>query len=311
MKKDDTIFIAGTNNIIGASLINYCRMNSFTNVLSESTAGLDLLNQPSVRAFFQQESPDYVFLTHVKTGGIAANMKYPAEFIYTNLQIQNNVIHYAYESGVKKLLFYATSCIYPKVCPQPIKEEYLLTGALEITNEAHATAKIAGLKMCQSYNQQYQTHYITIVPGTVFGPHDHFDLEHSHVISALIKKFHDGKTNHDPHVVVWGTGTPRREFIYEDDLIDASLFILDHYHDTPDLINVGYGSDLSIQELAELIKDIVGFQGDIVFDPSKPDGALKKVVDNSKLRKLGWKANVSLREGIERTYQWYKEHSKE
>lgn len=307
MKKTAKIFIVGDKSIAGAALIQYFKLNGFNNILSESTYGLDLIDQNSVYSFFKKEKPEYVFLTYAKSGGIVANINYPAEFIYYNLQVQNNIIHYSYEFGVKKLLFLGSSCVYPLNCPQPIKEEYLLSGNLEKTSESYALSKIAGIKMCQAYSKQYGLNFIPIIPATVYGPNDDFDLEGSHVISSLIRKFHEAKVNNEDKVVVWGTGKPRREFIYIDDIVDASIFLMDNY-DAPEIINVGCGQDLSIEELAQLIKDIVGFKGEIIFDESKPDGTPQKLLDNSKITKLGWKAKTSLKGGIGRTYKWYKEH---
>lgn len=309
MEKRAKIFIVGDKDIAGAALIQHFKLNGFGNILSESTHGLDLIEQNSVYSFFKKEKPEYVFLTYVKSGGIVANMKYPAEFIYNNLQIQSNIIHYSYKFGVKKLLFMGSSCIYPRNCPQPMKEEYLLSGELEKTSEPYSIAKIAGIKMCQSYSQQYGVNYISVIPATIYGPKDDFDPENSHVISSLIRKFHEAKVNSEDKVVVWGTGRPRREFLYVDDMIDACIFLMNNYNPS-EIINVGRGKDVSIKELALLIKDILGFKGEIIFDEIKPDGTPQKLLDNSKITKLAWEAKTSLGKGVALTYNWYKEHIK-
>jgi GDP-L-fucose synthase len=305
MKKDAKIFIVGDKKILGATLIQYLKSNGFNNLIGESDYRLDLTNQNSAYSFFKKEKPEYVFLTHVMSGGIIANINHPAEFIYYNLQVQNNIIYHSYKFGVKKLLFLGSSCVYPCDCPQPIKEEYLLTGKLENTNESYAIAKIAGIKMCQAYSQQYGLNCICLIPATLYGPKDDFDLENGHVLSCLIRKFHEAKVNNEANVIVWGTGKSRREFIYIDDVIDACIFLMTNYSSS-EIINVGCGDDILIKELAKLIKDIVGFKGNIVFDESKPDGVLRKLLDNSKIINLGWKAKIGLEEGIRRTYEWYK-----
>jgi GDP-L-fucose synthase len=269
------------------------------------------MRQDEVETLFETEKPEYVFLAAAKVGGILANNRYPAEFIYQNLLIESNVIHSAYASGVKKLLFLGSSCIYPRDCPQPMKEEYLLSGKLEPTNEPYAIAKIAGIKMCQSYNRQYGCRFILVMPTNLYGPGDNFDLETSHVLPALIRKFHEAKasdksrvTSDKKTVTLWGTGTARREFLHVDDLADACLFLMDHYDDS-EIINIGVGKDISISEVADLIKDIVGFKGTIQYDRSKPDGTPRKLLDVSKLESLGWQPKISLREGVEMTYRWY------
>ncbi len=306
MEKTAKIFIVGDKSIVGSALIQYFKSNGFTNILSESICCVDLLDQNSAHSFFKRVRPEYVFLTYVVSGGIAANIEYPADFIYRNLQIQNNIIHNSYQFGVKKLVFWGSSCAYPRDCPQPIKEEYFLTGELEGTSEPYAVAKIAGMKMCQSYCRQYGVDYISLIPATIYGPNDDFELESSHVIPSLIKRFHEAKEDDEPSVVVWGTGGPRREFLFIDDAVDASIFLLSRYS-MPEIINVGCGEDISIKGLAELIKEIVGYEGQVLFDKSKPDGAPRKLLDNSKITDLGWKARVSLGEGIRQTYNWYKE----
>ena len=307
MKKTEKIFVVGKKNIVETALNNHFRLNGFKNVLSDSACNIDLINQDSVFSFFEKERPGYVFLTNFIFGGIAANIKYPAEFIYKNLQIQNNVLHCSYKFGVKKLLFLGSSCSYPRDCAQPIKEEYLLSGKLEKTSEPYSIAKIAGIKVCQSYNKQYGTNFIPVIPASIYGPGDDFDLEGSHVASSLIRKFHEAKDNNELSVTVWGTGNPRREFIYVDDVVDACMFLMDNYNSF-ELINVGYGKDLSIKELALIIRDVVGFTGDIFFDDSIPDGTPQKLLDSSKMAKLGWKATVDIKGGIRRTYEWYKVH---
>jgi GDP-L-fucose synthase len=262
------------------------------------------MRQAEVEAFFQEEKPEYVFLAAAKVGGILANSTYPAEFIYQNLLVESNVIHSAYDAGVKKLLFLGSSCIYPRDCPQPMKEEYLLSGKLEPTNEPYAISKIAGIKMCQSYNRQYGTKFVSVMPTNVYGPEDNFDLATSHALPALIRKFHEAKTGGNDVVTVWGSGTPRREFLHVDDLADACLFIMKHYNEN-EMINIGVGKDITISELSELIKQIVEFKGEIRYDDSKPDGTQRKLLDVSRLNSLGWRSRIPLREGIEKTYKWY------
>ena len=306
MEKTAKILIVGDKSVIGSALIQHFRLNGFTNILSESICGIDLLNQNSVYSFFKSVEPEYVFLTYVVSGGIAANIEYPADFIYNNLQIQNNIIHYSYKFGVRKLVFWASSCAYPRDCLQPITESCLLTGELEKTSEPYAVAKIAGIKMCLSYCRQYGVDYISLIPATIYGPNDDFDSESGHVIPSLIKRFHQAKEDDEPSVVVWGTGEPRREFLFVDDAVDAGIFLLNRCN-MPEIINVGCGEDISIKELAELIKEVVGYEGQVLFDKSKPDGALRKLLDNSRITDLGWKARVSLGEGIRQTYNWYKE----
>ncbi|MDO9517886.1 MAG: GDP-L-fucose synthase, partial [Methanosarcinaceae archaeon] len=268
---------------------------------------LDLINQQAVTNFFETERPEYVFLAAAKVGGILANSTYPAEFIYENLMIEANVIHAAYTYGVKKLLFLGSSCIYPGLAPQPLKEEYLLTGELEVTNEAYAVAKIAGIRMCKHYNQQYRTNFISVMPTNLYGPNDNYDLETSHVMAALIRKFHEAKVNRAPYVVVWGTGAPRREFLHVDDMADACVYLMENYDvsDIGEFINIGVGEDVTIRELTELIKDIVGYGGEIVYDITKPDGTPQKLLDVSRLHRLGWNAKISLSDGIKQAYEWY------
>lgn len=304
MNKTDKIYIAGHRGLVGSAIFRALQKKGYKNLMVREHRELDLERQSDVDDFFQQEKPEYVSLAAAKVGGILANSTYPAEFIYKNLMIQTNVIHASYQNGVKKLLFLGSSCIYPRDCPQPMKEEYLLSGPLEPTNESYALAKIAGIKTCQAYNRQYGTNYVPVMPTNLYGPGDNFDLETSHALPALIRKFHEAKDQNMPYVEVWGTGNPKREFLYVDDLADACLFIMENYDDN-EIVNIGTGEGISIRELAGLISDIVGYKGEIRFDPSKPDGMPKKILNISKLKSFGWQASVSLREGIERTYEWY------
>jgi GDP-L-fucose synthase len=313
MKKDSYIYIAGHRGLVGSAIHRRLKAGGYTNLITHTHEQLDLTKQDEVKAFFETERPKYVFLAAAKVGGIWANNTYPADFIYSNITIQTNVIHAAFRAAVKKLLFLGSSCIYPRDCPQPMKEEYLLSGKLEATNEPYAIAKIAGIKMCQSYNRQYGTNFISVMPTNLYGPGDNFDLETSHVLAALIRKFHEAKVRAGSEfgggggenaASVWGTGAPRREFIHVDDLADACVFLMDRYDDN-EIINIGVGKDISVRELAQVIKDIVGFKGEIGFDPSKPDGTPRKLLDITKLESLGWRASISLREGIRQTYEWY------
>jgi GDP-L-fucose synthase len=304
MNKKSKIFITGHNGMVGSSLLHRLRKEGFTNLLVRTPSQLDLSDQKAVRSFLKRERPEYCFLTPMKEGGIEANIAYPAELIYENLAIQINIINAAYETKVKKLLFFASSCVYPKHCPQPMREEYLLKGPLESTNEPYAVAKIAGIKMCQAYNKQYGTNFISLIPATVYGPYDNFDLKTSHVISALIRKFHEAKVKKKSKVTVWGTGRSHREFIYVDDLVDAYIFLMQHY-DSSEIINIGTGIDISISDLAKVIKEIVGFEGEIEFDTNKPDGVLRKLLDISRLSSLGWEPKIELRSGLETTCRWY------
>jgi GDP-L-fucose synthase len=304
MEKDDKIFIAGHEGMAGSAILRRLRDDGFTNLVVRTSAELDLTYQKMVFELFMDERPDYVFLAGGKVGGILANSSYPAEFIYNNTQIQNNVIHSAWKCGVRKLLFLASSCIYPKDCSQPMKEKYLLSGKLEPTSEPYAIAKIAGIRMCQSYTFQYGTNFVSAVPADLYGPNDDFDPATAHVLAALIARMHQAKIGNEDRVVVWGTGSPRRERLHADDLADACIFLMKHY-DEPEMINVGSGEDLSIGELALLIRDVVGFKGEVVFDQSKPDGAPRKLLDNSRIRKLGWSPKISPEEGIRETYRWY------
>ncbi|MBW1677386.1 MAG: GDP-L-fucose synthase [Deltaproteobacteria bacterium] len=353
MELDSKIYIAGHRGLVGSAIHRKLKEKGYANIIARTRKELDLERQAPVESFFQEQRPEYVFLAAAKVGGIWANNSFPAEFIYSNIMVQTNLIHSAYRTGVRKLLFLGSSCIYPKNCPQPMKEEHLLTGPLEPTNEPYAVAKIAGIKTCQSYNRQYGTNYVSVMPTNLYGPNDNFDLETSHVLAAMIRKFHLAKlaakgdwegiqndetyygpipedvrtaigfsvrnpqslrgvgpsgpeaTIHNPQsVVLWGTGTPKREFLHVDDLADACIFLMSHY-DESDIINIGCGEDVSIAELALLVKDIVGYTGNIEYDTEKPDGTPLKLLDVSKLRGLGWKPKISLEEGIRKTYQWY------
>ena len=306
MDKNAKIYIAGHRGLVGSAIVRKLQSLGYTNFLTRTSRELDLRSQAAVAEFFEQEKPDYVFLAAAKVGGIMANSTYGAEFIYDNIMIQTNIIHNSYKNGVKKLLFLGSSCIYPKFAPQPMKEEYLLTGELEPTNEPYAIAKITGIKMCQAYNRQYGTNYISVMPTNLYGPNDNFDLETSHVLPAMIRKFHEAKVNNSPEVVLWGTGSPKREFLHVDDLADACIFLMNNYTD-PGIVNIGTGEDLTIKELAEMIKDIVGFEGKITWDSSKPDGTPRKLLDVSRLNRLGWKVKIEFEEGIYSVYEWFKE----
>lgn len=307
MNKDSKIYVAGHRGLVGSAIVRALEKDGYANLLLRTRAELDLLNQKEVNSFFEKERPDFVFLTAAKVGGIMANKTHPAEFIYENLTIQTNVIHNAYAHGIKKLLFLGSSCIYPKLCPQPIKEEYLLTSELEPTNKAYALAKIAGIIMCQSFNKQYGTNFIAVMPTNLYGPNDNFDLESSHVIPSLIRKFHEAKIKKEPSVTLWGTGSAKREFLHVDDLAKACIFLMDNYNDS-EIINIGTGKDMTIKELAEMIQKIVKYSGNIVWDTARPDGTPRKLLDVSKLHALNWKHFVSLDEGIASTYEWFKEH---
>jgi GDP-L-fucose synthase len=307
MHHHDKIFVAGHRGLVGSAIVRRLQSSGYENLALRSRQELDLEDQAGVFRFFEEERPDYVFFAAAKVGGILANSTYPADFIRDNLAVELNVIEAAYRARVKKLLFLGSSCIYPKLAPQPIKEEYLLTGELEPTNEWYAIAKIAGIKLCQAYNQQYGTRFISAMPTNLYGPNDNFDLQTSHVLPALLRKFHEAKENGAPEVVVWGSGRPRREFLHVDDLADACVYLMEH-HEGSEIVNVGVGEDVSIRELAELIRDVVGYEGELVFDASKPDGTPRKLLDVSRIRGLGWAATIPLREGVEQTYDWYLAH---
>ena len=302
MEKKSKIYIAGHRGLVGSAILRKLEKEGYENFVLRTSSETDLRSQDAVKDFFEKEKPEYVFMAAAKVGGINANNMYPADFIYDNLCIQNNVIHQSYKNGVKKLLFLGSSCIYPKNAPQPIKEEYLLSGYLEPTNDAYAIAKIAGIKLCQSYHKQYGCNFISAMPTNLYGPGDNYDLKNSHVLPALLRKFHEAKVNDEPAVTVWGTGKPRREFLHADDLASACYFLMENYND-PDIINIGVGKDISIGEMALLIKKITGFVGDIVFDTSMPDGTFQKLMDVNKLNNLGWHAETGFEEGLRKTYE--------
>lgn len=306
MEKESKIYVAGHRGLVGSAIIRRLKADGFNGILTKDRDELDLMRQVEVEAFFEREKPEYVFLAAAKVGGILANNNFPAEFIRDNLLIQSNVIDAAYRFGVKKLLFLGSSCIYPKHAPQPMKEEYLLTGPLEPTNEWYAISKIAGIKMCQAYRRQYGFDAISIMPTNLYGPNDNFDLETSHVLPALIRKFHEARVSGSKNVVVWGTGRPKREFLYIDDLADAALFLMENYSDD-EIVNVGVGEDISIADLAALVSEVVGFEGEIAFDKSKPDGTPRKLLDVGSINTLGWQARTSLHEGVSNAYRWYAE----
>ncbi|MEH7111502.1 GDP-L-fucose synthase [Neobacillus niacini] len=307
MKNDSKIYVAGHRGLVGSAIVRMLKEQGYNNLVYRTSKELDLRDNKAVDSFFAEEKPEFVFLAAAKVGGIVANNEYPADFIRDNLLIQTNIIDAAYRNNVEKLLFLGSTCIYPKMAPQPLKEEYLLTGLLEPTNEPYAIAKIAGIKMCESYNRQYGTQYISVMPTNLYGENDNFDLHTSHVLPALIRKFHEAKENNAPFVEVWGTGTPKREFLYSDDLADASIYLMNNYSGN-EFVNIGVGEDIAIKELAEEIKEVVGFTGEIKFDTSKPDGTPRKLVDVTKLNTLGWKASISLDEGLKKAYQWFIEN---
>lgn len=304
MNLNSKIFVAGHRGMVGSAIVRKLKELGYTNIVTKSKLELDLTNQFQVNQFFHFERPEYVFVAAAKVGGIKANNDNKADFIYQNLMIQTNVIKASFDCQVKKLLFLGSSCIYPKMSPQPIKEEYLLTGELETTNDAYSIAKISGIKMCQSFNQQFGTNYISAMPTNLYGFNDNYDLQNSHVIPALIRKFHEAKVSGQSSVEIWGTGTPMREFLYVDDLADACVYLMNNYNDS-EIVNVGTGKDITIKELAYLVKDVVGFSGDIYFNSNNPDGTPRKLLDVSKLEGLGWSYKTSLREGLEKTYLDY------
>jgi GDP-L-fucose synthase len=319
MDKHAKVYVAGHRGLVGSALVRNLQAQGYINLITRTHAELDLTNQTATRHFFEQEKPEYVFLAAAKVGGIHANNTYPAEFIHDNLAIQTNVIHESYRSGVKRLLFLGSSCIYPHDCPQPIKEEYLLTGPLEPTNRPYALAKIAGIEMCWSYNRQYDTQYLAAMPTNLYGPGDNYHPENSHVIPALIRKFHEAKINGNPTVTLWGSGTPRREFLYSDDMADACVFlmnlpdekfneVLNPSSSAPPLINIGTGEDLTIRELAEMIADVADYKGEFVQDTSKPDGTMRKLMDVSKVHSFGWRAKIGLKEGVALIFQDFIEY---
>lgn len=305
MQLDSKIYIAGHRGLVGSAIYRDLIKKGYTNLIIRTSKELDLKVKGDVDKFFEQEKPEFVFLAAAKVGGIVANNEYPADFIRDNILIQTNVIDASYRNNVDKLLFLGSTCIYPKMAPQPLKEEYLLTGELEPTNEAYALAKISGIKMCEYYNRQYGTTYISAMPTNLYGPHDNFDLHTSHVLPALIRKFHEAKVNETPAVEIWGTGSPLREFLYSEDLADACVYLMNNYNDNQ-FVNIGVGKDISIKELALKIKDLVGYEGELAFNTSKPDGTPRKLVDVTKLNSIGWSAKTSLDEGLSKAYEWFK-----
>ncbi len=305
IRNSDKIFVAGHRGMVGSAVMRRLKAEGFSNLVTRDRSQLDLADESAVAKIFAEERGDIVIVAAAKVGGIKANNDYPVEFLLENLRIQNNVIRSAYEAGVRKLLFLGSSCIYPKFAPQPIPETALLSGPLEPTNEAYAIAKIAGIKLCQAYSREYGANFISAMPTNLYGPNDNFDLETSHVLAALMRKAHEAKERKDQKLIVWGTGKPRREFLHVDDLASACLLLLEKY-DSPDIINVGCGEDISIRELAELICDLVGFDGELAWDTSKPDGTPRKLLDVTKLRALGWKPAITLRQGIAQTYDWFR-----
>lgn len=307
MNKQDKIYIAGHRGMVGSAILRALQAQGYSNFLLRTSGELDLRNQQAVADFFANEKPDYVFLAAAKVGGIIANSTYKADFIYENLMIQNNVIHQSYLNGVQKLMFLGSSCIYPKLAPQPLKEDYLLTGVLEPTNEPYAIAKIAGIKMCDAYRYQYGCNFISVMPTNLYGPNDNYDLNTSHVLPAMLRKFIVAKRNCDTSVTIWGTGSPMREFLHADDLAEACLFLMENHNETG-LVNIGIGTDISILDLALLVKKIVGFEGEVLTDPSKPDGTPRKLMDVSKLNGLGWKAKITLEDGIRKVFEEIKDN---
>lgn len=304
MDKKAKIYVAGHRGLVGSAIVRRLQAKGYQNLIYRTSSELDLRDKLQVDSFFYEEKPEFVFLAAAKVGGILANNEYPAEFIYDNLLIQSNIIDAAYRNNVEKLLFLGSTCIYPRLAPQPLREEYLLTGALEPTNEPYAIAKIAGIKMCESYNRQYGTKYISAMPTNLYGPNDNFDLHNSHVLPALLRKFHEAKEKNAPFVEMWGTGMPKREFLYSDDLADACIFLMNTYQGN-EIVNIGVGEDITIKELGEKVKAVVGYEGSIQFDTTKPDGTPRKLVDVSKINGLGWEAETALEEGLEKSYEWF------
>ncbi|MEC5147430.1 GDP-L-fucose synthase [Chitinophaga sp. 212800010-3] len=302
MNSTDKIYVAGHKGMVGSAIVRRLEREGFTNIITRTSNDLDLRDQSAVAAFFVQYQPDYIFLAAAKVGGIMANNTYRGQFIYENLMIQNNVIHHAHLQGAKKLMFLGSSCIYPKLAPQPLKEEYLLTGPLEPTNEPYAIAKLAGIEMCDAYRAQYGCNFVSVMPTNLYGPNDNYDLNNSHVLPAMLRKMHEAKVSNQAEVTLWGTGTPKREFLHVDDMADACFYLMQHYNDQG-LVNIGVGEDISIKDLALLIKKIVGFEGELAFDTSKPDGTPRKLMDVGKLHSYGWKATIGLEEGITKVYE--------
>ena len=305
MKPDSRIYVAGHRGLVGSAIVRRLQAGGYRNLITRTHAELDLTHQQAVNRFFENERPEYVFIAAARVGGIYANNTYPAEFVYQNLMIESNIIHAAWRNQAQKLLFLGSSCIYPKHAPQPMKEEHLLTGHLEPTNEAYAIAKIAGIKMCAAYNRQYGTNYLSVMPTNLYGPGDNYDPKNSHVLPALIRRMHEAKTQQQPEVVIWGTGSPRREFLYSDDLADACVFLMERYNatDLGEFVNIGVRLEITIRELAELVAEVIGFSGRLTFDASKPDGTPRKLLDVSRMHALGWKAKVGFSAGIRLSYQ--------
>lgn len=301
MEKNAKIYVAGHRGMVGSAIVRKLKKEGFENIITKTSSELDLVNQAAVNNFFEEFKPDYVFLAAARVGGIHANNAFRAEFIYNNLMIEANIIHAAYKNNCKKLLFLGSSCIYPKLAPQPLKEEYLLSGYLEYTNEPYAIAKIAGIKLCENYRLQYGCNFISAMPTNLYGPNDNYDLNNSHVLPAMIRKFHTAKMNNSPEVIIWGTGTPKREFLFVDDLAEACMFLMEKYNDA-ELVNVGSGTDVTIRELAEIVKEVVGYAGEIKNDLSKPDGTPRKLMDVTKINSMGWKHKIDLKKGIEMVY---------
>lgn len=307
MEKNSKIYVAGHNGLVGSAIVRELKRQGYSNIVFRSSQELDLRNQQDVEQFFKKENPDYVFLAAATVGGIKANMEKPAEFIYNNIQIQNNVIHCAYKNGVKRLVFLSSNCVYPKEAEQPFKEECLLQGPPEQTNEPYAIAKIAGMKLCEAYSKQYGVKFISVMPASLFGPNDNFDILNSHFVPALLRKFHEAKTNNKDSVELWGTGKPRREIMHVDNAARACIFLINNYNGN-EPVNIGVGYDYSIVEIANTVAKIVGFEGRLTFDTAKPDGVMRKLLDSDKITKLGWKAEVSLEDGLRSTYQWFIEN---
>lgn len=305
MQQHDKIYVAGHRGMVGSAILRRLQHEGFNNIVIRTSKELDLRNQEAVKVFFEEEKPDYIFLAAAKVGGIVANNTFRGQFIYENLMIQNNVIHHSYLNNAKKLMFLGSSCIYPRLAPQPLKEDALLTGLLEPTNEPYAVAKIAGIKMCDAYRAQYGCNYISVMPTNLYGPNDNYDLNNSHVLPALLRKFHEAKANNSKEVVIWGTGTPLREFLHADDMADACVYLMQHF-DEEGFVNIGIGSDISIKDLALMIKKIVGYTGELRFDTTKPDGTPRKLMDVTKLNQLGWKARIGLEEGVKAVYEQVK-----
>jgi GDP-L-fucose synthase len=307
MNNDAKIYVAGHSGMVGSAVVRCLNSQGFENLVLRTSRELDLTRQADVERFFEAERPEYVFLAAARVGGILANNTYRAEFIYTNLQIQNNVLHTAWKANVKKLLFFSSSCVYPRMCPQPMKEEYLMTGSLENSNEPYAMAKLSGMSMCQAYNEQYKSKFISVIPTNLYGPNDNYDPEQSHLIAALIQKFHTAKMKNEPQVTIWGSGLPRREIMHVDDAAAASIFLMDNFEGN-EPVNIGWGKDLKIIEIANIISTVVEYQGELCFDRNMPDGTPRKLLDMSKLNGLGWKAKIPLKQGIGKAYQWYLQH---